>query len=204
MPVDLGESDMTELAIGAATAQAKGGAGDAEIRLINVQPLVPIAFVDYIPPNFDDEIREGSERDLKALAGKVDLRRAGLLHRALWRGLSRGAGGGGGLGRRSHCRRLASSDHVDLSPRLQRDGHRAPRQMLGAGRAQIRRSWPLRIVALTVLLRPVTLFHGSIRPPCLRRCLRPSAHDACGADPSPINRVAPSQSRIADAATPSA
>jgi nucleotide-binding universal stress UspA family protein len=45
----------------------------AQLRLINVQPLVPVAFVDYIPPNFDEEMREAAEKDLAALAAKVAL-----------------------------------------------------------------------------------------------------------------------------------
>jgi nucleotide-binding universal stress UspA family protein len=71
VPVDLSEPDMTQLAIGAAMSLAK--TGDVRLRLVNVQPLVPVAFVDYIPPNFDEEMREAAERDLVDLAAKVDL-----------------------------------------------------------------------------------------------------------------------------------
>ena len=74
VPVDLGEDDMTRLALDAALPLAKiEGAG--ELRLVNVQPLVPIAFVDYIPPNFDDEMRESAEKALAELCGKLDLPR---------------------------------------------------------------------------------------------------------------------------------
>ncbi|MEK4032632.1 universal stress protein [Methylocystis sp. IM3] len=72
VPVDLSESDMTKLALGAALALAKTGS-EASLRLINVQPLVPVAFVDYIPPTFDEEMRDAAERDLATLAGTVDL-----------------------------------------------------------------------------------------------------------------------------------
>jgi nucleotide-binding universal stress UspA family protein len=74
VPVDLGEPDMTKLALDAALALAKTAA-DSSLRLINVQPLVPVAFVDYIPPNFDEEMREAAEKDLADLAMKVDLPR---------------------------------------------------------------------------------------------------------------------------------
>jgi nucleotide-binding universal stress UspA family protein len=74
VPVDLGESDMAQLAIDAAQALAKTDAA-SQLRLINVQPLVPVAFVDYIPPNFDEEMREVAEKDLSDLALKVDARR---------------------------------------------------------------------------------------------------------------------------------
>jgi nucleotide-binding universal stress UspA family protein len=72
VPVDLSESDMTKLALDAALALAKTGS-EASLRLINVQPLVPVAFVDYIPPTFDEEMRDAAERDLATLAGTVDL-----------------------------------------------------------------------------------------------------------------------------------
>ncbi|QGM96707.1 universal stress protein [Methylocystis parvus] len=72
VPVDLGESDMAKLAIDAALALAKS-APEAQMRLINVQPLVPMAFVDYIPPNFDEELREAAEKDIAERAQKVDL-----------------------------------------------------------------------------------------------------------------------------------
>lgn len=72
VPVDLSEPEMTRIALDAALALAKTAPG-AELRLVNVQPLVPVAFIDYIPPNFDEEMREAAEKDLSALAAKVDL-----------------------------------------------------------------------------------------------------------------------------------
>jgi nucleotide-binding universal stress UspA family protein len=74
VPVDLGESDMTKIALDAALALA-GRDGDAQLRLVNVQPLVPVAFADYIPPNFDEEMRVAAETDLAATAAKVALPR---------------------------------------------------------------------------------------------------------------------------------
>lgn len=71
IPVDLSESDMSRIAIDAALVQARAD-GAAALRLINVQPLVPIAFVDYIPPNFDEEMRELAEKDLVAVGAKID------------------------------------------------------------------------------------------------------------------------------------
>jgi nucleotide-binding universal stress UspA family protein len=74
VPVDLGESDMTRLALDAARALA-ALTDDSYLRLVNVQPLVPVAFVDYIPPNFDEEMREIAQKDIADLAQKVDLPR---------------------------------------------------------------------------------------------------------------------------------
>jgi nucleotide-binding universal stress UspA family protein len=71
VPVDLGEAEMTQLAVDAALPMAK--AAGAELRVLSVQPLVPIAFVDYIPPNFDDEMRVSAEKGLSELCSKLDL-----------------------------------------------------------------------------------------------------------------------------------
>lgn len=68
--VDISEADVTQPALEAAVALAKVEP-NAELRLINVQPLVPVAFIDYIPPNFDEEMREATEKDLAVLRGKV-------------------------------------------------------------------------------------------------------------------------------------
>ncbi|MFO1124487.1 MAG: universal stress protein [Methylocystis sp.] len=68
--VDISEADVTQPALEAAVALAKVEPG-AQLRLVNVQPLVPVAFIDYIPPNFDEELREATEKDLAVLRGKV-------------------------------------------------------------------------------------------------------------------------------------
>jgi nucleotide-binding universal stress UspA family protein len=68
----LGEEDMSLSGLDAAVEIARIEP-TAQLRLINVQPLVPVAFIDYIPPNFDEEMREAAEKDLAALAAKVQL-----------------------------------------------------------------------------------------------------------------------------------
>lgn len=68
--VDISEADVTQPALEAAVALAKVEP-DAELRLVNVQPLVPVAFIDYIPPNFDEEMREATEKDLAVLRAKI-------------------------------------------------------------------------------------------------------------------------------------
>ena len=68
--VDISEADVTQPALEAAVALAKVEP-NAQLRLINVQPLVPVAFIDYIPPNFDEEMRQATEKDLVILRGKI-------------------------------------------------------------------------------------------------------------------------------------
>ena len=68
--VEIGEAEVTQPALDAAVALARVEQG-AQLRLINVQPLVPVAYIDYIPPNFDEEIREETEKDLAAIRGAI-------------------------------------------------------------------------------------------------------------------------------------
>jgi nucleotide-binding universal stress UspA family protein len=70
VPVDLGEKDMTDLGLEAALPIA--GVNKAELRLLNVQPIVPMSMIDYIPPNFDDDLRQAAEKELAATLGRID------------------------------------------------------------------------------------------------------------------------------------
>ncbi len=71
IPVDLSEPDMATPALAEAQALAKASGG--ELRLINVQSLLPATFMDYVPAGFDDEQRGRAEQALKELAGNIDL-----------------------------------------------------------------------------------------------------------------------------------
>ncbi|PWB78790.1 MAG: universal stress protein UspA [Methylocystaceae bacterium] len=70
IPVDLTEPDLTKQALDEALAIAKGA--NAQLRLVNVQSLVPVAFIDYIPPNFDEELRTAAEQEIAEVAAKID------------------------------------------------------------------------------------------------------------------------------------
>jgi nucleotide-binding universal stress UspA family protein len=70
-PVDLSEPEMTKRGIDVAVEIAKVSGGS--VRLVNVQQLLPVAFMDFVPPTFDAELRENTQRELKEVADKVDL-----------------------------------------------------------------------------------------------------------------------------------
>jgi universal stress protein F len=70
VPVDLAEPELTKVAIEEAVALAKNN--NADLRLVNVQSLVPVAFIDYVPPNFDVQLRETSQRELNDTVKKID------------------------------------------------------------------------------------------------------------------------------------
>ncbi|MFM8646380.1 MAG: hypothetical protein ACKOB7_01080 [Methylocystis sp.] len=59
----MAETEMTALALEAAQ-QAMKQDSLATLRLLNIQPLMPMALLDYIPPNFDSELRENAEKEL--------------------------------------------------------------------------------------------------------------------------------------------
>lgn len=69
-PIDLAEPGMTSRAVG--YAEALANAFDADIRLVNVQSLTPIAGLDYTKEDFDEVIRRGLESELAAVASGLD------------------------------------------------------------------------------------------------------------------------------------
>jgi universal stress protein F len=70
VPIDLAEPQMTTLGVGYAEALAK--AFDADLRLLNVQSLTPIKFLDYLPRDFDETIRRGLESELASVAAEIE------------------------------------------------------------------------------------------------------------------------------------
>ena len=70
LPIDLAEPELTERAIreGGMLARACG----SELRLVNVQSLIPIAFLDYVPEDFEPLIRRGLEQEIAAVAARID------------------------------------------------------------------------------------------------------------------------------------
>ena len=70
LPIDLTEPEMTQQAINEAVALAR--AFDGELRLVNVQSLLPVAFLDYVKEDFDTQILLGIEKEIATIAAKID------------------------------------------------------------------------------------------------------------------------------------
>lgn len=70
LPIDLTESEMTARAV--ARAAPLAAAWDSDIRVVNVQSLLPIKFLDYAPKNFDAEIRRGLAEEIAAVAAQLN------------------------------------------------------------------------------------------------------------------------------------
>jgi universal stress protein F len=66
--IDLAEQALTEHAMG--VAEELTTKFDSDVRLVNVQSLVPISIIDYLPDNFDKDIRRGLESEIAKIAAK--------------------------------------------------------------------------------------------------------------------------------------
>ncbi len=71
VPVDLGEVEAARPAIDKAVELASGAEGS--IRLIYVRSLVPVAYMEFMPPVFDEEQQGDSEKKLAEVAANVRL-----------------------------------------------------------------------------------------------------------------------------------
>lgn len=74
VPVDLAELPLAKGAIEQAAELATQSGGS--VRLLNVQTLLPATFMDYVPADFDAEIRTNAENSLRHVADKVPLQRS--------------------------------------------------------------------------------------------------------------------------------
>ncbi len=69
LPVDLTESAMNDRAI--AVAKDIAESFDSDIHVVNVQSLLPIAFLDYVPADFGEDIKRGLEKEIAAIAARI-------------------------------------------------------------------------------------------------------------------------------------
>ncbi len=72
VPVDLGEVEAAKPAIDKAVEIANGSP-DSRIRLIYVRPIVPVTYMEFMPPAFDEEQQAEAEKTLAELASTVRL-----------------------------------------------------------------------------------------------------------------------------------
>ena len=69
-PIDLSEAELTQKGIVAAVEFAK--VGKAQLRLVNVQPMMPLAFMDYVPADLDAQRHENVKAELAKVAERID------------------------------------------------------------------------------------------------------------------------------------
>jgi nucleotide-binding universal stress UspA family protein len=71
VPVDLGDEAMAKASLDAAKALAEPWG--AEVRLLHVRPILPSAYLEYVPADFEGIEKKRATEDLAALAGKLGL-----------------------------------------------------------------------------------------------------------------------------------
>jgi nucleotide-binding universal stress UspA family protein len=71
VPVDLGEKELASAALARAVELAK--TSGAKLRLIYVRSVLPVSFMEFVPPNFDTDQQQSAQKDIEEIAAKVDL-----------------------------------------------------------------------------------------------------------------------------------
>jgi nucleotide-binding universal stress UspA family protein len=71
VPVDLGEVEAATPAIDKAVELAEGSEGS--LRLIFVRSIVPVTYMEFMPPAFDEEQQGEAEKKLAELAASIKL-----------------------------------------------------------------------------------------------------------------------------------
>ena len=71
LAVDLADPAPTPKGFEQALELTKASGG--ELRLVNVQPVIPATFMEYVPADFDDEQSKRAKEALDAIIAAVDL-----------------------------------------------------------------------------------------------------------------------------------
>lgn len=71
VPVDIAEVDISKHAINKAVAFANASGGT--VRLIYVRSILPVTFMEFVPPDFDTEQQSECEQKLAQVAATVPL-----------------------------------------------------------------------------------------------------------------------------------
>ena len=71
LAVDLAEPSPAPKGLAQALEMAKMSGG--ELRLVNVQPIVPATFMEYVPADFDLEQNKRAQETLDAVVAGIDL-----------------------------------------------------------------------------------------------------------------------------------
>ncbi|CAH1665548.1 universal stress protein [Chelatococcus asaccharovorans] len=69
VPIDISDTGFSRHSIDKAVAFASATAG--AVRLIYVRSILPVTFMEFVPPDFDTEQQESAEADLAALAKSI-------------------------------------------------------------------------------------------------------------------------------------
>jgi nucleotide-binding universal stress UspA family protein len=71
VPVDLAEVEVSRPALDKAVALA--GITGAKVALVYVRSILPVTFMEYVPPSFDEEQQSQCEKEIADVAASVAL-----------------------------------------------------------------------------------------------------------------------------------
>ena len=71
VPVDLADLDIARKAVTHAVALAQESGG--VVRLVYVRSILPVSFIEFVPPEFDEELAQQSSDELAKFAHTVSL-----------------------------------------------------------------------------------------------------------------------------------
>ena len=74
LAVDLAEPAPSPKGLSQALELARASGG--ELRLVNVQPLLPATFMEYVPADFDEEQEGRARQALAAVAARISRRQS--------------------------------------------------------------------------------------------------------------------------------
>ncbi len=69
--IDLAEKELASRSLSAAERLASKF--ESAVRIVNIQSLLPIAMLDYVSENFDEEIQLGLQKEIAAFAARCQL-----------------------------------------------------------------------------------------------------------------------------------
>jgi len=71
VPIDIADPDTSKPAVERAAAMAKTGQG--HLRLVYVRSIMPVTYMEFVPPQFDAQQQQEAEEALAEIAAGVDL-----------------------------------------------------------------------------------------------------------------------------------
>jgi nucleotide-binding universal stress UspA family protein len=71
VPVDLADPEMSRPALEQAVALAEAGGG--QVRLIYIRSIMPVTYMEFVPPSFDQDQQREAEEGLAEIAAGIAL-----------------------------------------------------------------------------------------------------------------------------------
>ncbi|MFT0891153.1 universal stress protein [Pseudochelatococcus sp. G4_1912] len=71
VPIDLADLDIARKAVAQAAALARESGGT--VRLVHVRSIMPVSFVEFVPPTFDEEQTQQMSEEMAEVAKSVPL-----------------------------------------------------------------------------------------------------------------------------------